>query len=91
MTAVCGTGLNTTLNRPQAPEKSRFQIAWPGSLSSAGCSTRRISGRRSSHARDLQGGGLMPREPHAHGAQAAQAQIHVVGADAQSHGLHGVA
>ena len=47
-TAFCGAGFSTMLNRPDAPVKSRFQIAWPGSLSSAGCSTLATSGRAAS-------------------------------------------
>ena len=47
-TARSGAGLRTTLNNPLAPEKSRRQMAWPGSFSSAGCSTRNTSGRLSS-------------------------------------------
>ena len=46
--AASGIGLSTMLNSPDAPEKSRFQIAWPGSVSSAGCSTRATSGRAAS-------------------------------------------
>src|SRR5262245_1847667 len=48
LTALCATGLNTMLNSPLAPEKSRRQMAWPGQLSSAGWSTRAISGRAAS-------------------------------------------
>ena len=44
-TAASGTGFRTRPNNPQAPEKSRFHKAWPGSLSRAGCSTRATSGR----------------------------------------------
>src|SRR5664280_2970523 len=47
-TDFSGVGLSTMLNSPQAPEKSSCQILWPGSLSSAGCSTRKTSGRCSS-------------------------------------------
>ena len=35
-TAASDTGFRTTPNRPQAPEKSRFHRAWPGSPSSGG-------------------------------------------------------
>jgi len=42
-------------------------------------------------ARDLEASAVMAREPHAHSAQAAQSEIHVVGSDAQAHGLHRVA
>jgi hypothetical protein len=37
------------LNSPDAPVKSRFQIAWPGWVSSAGCNTVMTSGRAASH------------------------------------------
>src|ERR1043165_4360982 len=47
--ALSGIGLSTMLNRPDAPVKSRFQIAWPGSLGSAGCRTRATSGREVNH------------------------------------------
>ena len=80
-----GIGLSTMLNSPQAPVKSRFQIAWPGSLSSAGCSTRSTSGRCSSQRATRQARLVVARQPHAERAQAAQRQIHVVGPDAQAH------
>ena len=81
-----GTGLSTMLNRPQAPVKSRFQIAWPGSLVE-----RRM--QHAQHLRPLLRASARPsrpdcmvaREPHRQRAQAAQPEIHVVGADAQAH------
>ena len=89
-TAVSGTGLSTMLNRPQAPVKSRFQIAWPGQLSSAGMQHARDLRPLREPARDLQPGLIVMRKPHRHGAQAAQAEIHVVGTDAQPHREYGV-
>ena len=84
--AFSGTGLSTMLNSPQAPVKSRFQIAWPGSRGSAGCSTRSTSGRCSSQRATSSAGLLVALEPHRQRAQAAQREIHVVGPDAQSEG-----
>ena len=41
-------------------------------------------------ARDAQARLVVAREPHAERAQAAQREIHVVGADAQAHGVDDV-
>ncbi len=66
------------LNSPLAPVKSRFQIAWPGSLSSAGCSTRDLR-TCAEPARHLQRRALMMRKPHRQRAQATQRQKDVIG------------
>ena len=42
-------GLEDDAEQSDAPVKSRFQIAWPGSSGRAGCKTLATSGRRASH------------------------------------------
>jgi len=43
-------GFRVKPKRPEAPVKSRRQMAWPGSPGSAGQSSRSTSGRPSSHS-----------------------------------------
>ena len=81
--AVSGTGLNTTPNSPQAPVKSRCQIAWPGIARQRRVQHAQHLGPLLEPARHLESGLMMAREPHAERAQAAHRHVHVVGADAE--------
>ena len=77
-TALAGAGFNTTPNRPQAPVKSRFHSAWPGSSGRAGCRTRSTFRALLQPAGEDQPVLLMLAEPHGQGAQAAEREIDVV-------------
>ena len=81
--AVCEHGFSTTENRPDEPVKSRFHSAWPGWLGSAGMQHAGDLGPRLQPVRDVERGRLMPRQPHAHGAQAAQGQKAILRPGAQ--------
>ena len=84
-TAFCGAGFSTMLNRPDAPVKSRFQIAWPGSVSSAGMQHARDLGSGREPARHVEPRAMMLRQPHRERAQAAQREEDVIraGTDAE--------
>ena len=73
------------LNRPEAPLKSRFQIAWPGITLQRRIQHPDDLGPRRQPARHFEPRSMMLRQPHSERAQAAQRQKHVVrpGANAE--------
>ena len=76
---LVGHGLSTMLNRPDAPVKSRFQIAWPGSVSQRRVQHARDLGPRREPARDRRAPtARCSRSRTLHGAQAAQREEHVL-------------
>ena len=79
----------STENRPVEPLKSRRQMAWPGSLSSAGCRTAVDLRPRREPARHVERLALVLLEAQAQGAQAAQGEEHVLRPGADRHGVEG--
>ena len=77
--AFVASGLKTIEKTPAEPVKSRFQNSCPGELSSAGCSTRSISGRAASQRAIRKRRGFDVLQAHGHGPHAAQGQAAIVG------------
>ena len=71
-------GFSTIENSPEAPVKSRFHSAWPGSDGKSGVDHPRDLGPFGKPARDLKRRALMALKPHAEAAQAPQAEIDVL-------------
>jgi hypothetical protein len=66
-------------------------MAWPGTAFQRRMEHAGDFGSLSEPARDLQSRLMVLRQPHAHGAQPAQAEIDVVRTGAEAERMHGIA